>query len=124
MANRPSFAEAESACLALFDSSSPQNIKQADVYLQALQNQPYVIFVAHDLLQSQHSTVRELAASMLCNRLRSNISEIDDDSCKGLMQSLLQKISDLSGSPKLVHRSLILWGKPPKRTVVEPRSRQ
>jgi hypothetical protein len=103
MANRPSFAEAESACLALFDSSSPQNIKQADVYLQALQNQPYVIFVAHDLLQSQHSTVRELAASMLCNRLRSNISEIDDDSCKGLMQSLLQKISDLSGSPKLVH---------------------
>ena len=103
MAARPSFAEAESACLALCDSSSPQSIKQADAYLQALQIQPFVIFVAHDLLQSQHSTVRELAGSMLCNRLRSSMSEIDDDSCKGLMQSLLQKISELSESPKLVH---------------------
>ena len=103
MAARPSLAEAEAACLALFDSSSPQNIKQADLYLQALQNQPFVIFVAHDLLQSQHANVRELAGTMLCNRLRSHVSEIDVDSCKGLLQSLLQKIPEHNGSPKLVH---------------------
>lgn len=103
MAVRPSFAEAESACLALFDASSPQNIKQADLYLQALQNQPFVIFVAHDLLQSQHAPVRELAGTMLCNRLRSSIADIDVESCLSLMQSLLQKVSELNGSPTLVH---------------------
>ena len=103
MATRPSFAEAEAACLALFDSSSPQNIKQADLYLQTLQSQPFIIFVAHDLLQSQHATVRELAGTMLYNRLRFSMSEIDSESCTALMQSLLQRIPAISGSPKLVH---------------------
>ena len=99
MATRPSFAEAEAACLALFDSSSPQNIKQADLYLQTLQSQPFIIFVAHDLLQSQHATVRELAGTMLYNRLRFSMSEIDSESCTALMQSLLQRIPAISGSP-------------------------
>ena len=103
MAARPSFAEAEAACLALLHSSSPQSIKDADSYLQVLQNQPFFIHVAQDLLQSQHAVVRQLAGTMLLNRLRSSISEIEVDHCSALVQTLLHQIPALSSSPKLMH---------------------